>query len=62
MEIPLAATDASELDQLAKDHFRGDIAAAHAALIAHRRHWPVITSEDRAAGFRDIGLQVELLP
>ena len=48
--------------QLAKDHFRGDLAAAHAALIAHRRHWPVITSEDRAAGFREVGLQVELLP
>jgi hypothetical protein len=62
LEIPLAAADAGELDQLAKDHFRGDIAAAHAALIAKRRRWPVITSEDRAAGFRDIGLQVELLP
>jgi hypothetical protein len=62
LEIPLAAADAAELDQLAKDHFLGDIAAAHAALIAHRRHWPVITSEDRAAGFREIGLHVELLP
>jgi hypothetical protein len=62
LEIPLSAADAAELDQLAKDHFRGDLAAAHAALIAHRRHWPVITSEDRAAGFREVGLQVELLP
>ena len=62
LEIPLAAAAAAELGQLAKDHFRGDIAAAHAALIARRRHWPVITSEDRAAGFREIGLQVELLP
>ena len=56
LEIPLAAAGARELDQLAKDHFRGDIAAAHAALIGHRRRWPVITSEDRAAGFRDIAL------
>jgi hypothetical protein len=62
LEIPLAAADAGELDQLAKDHFRGDIPAAHAALIAQRRHWPVITSEDRAGVFRGIGLQVELLP
>jgi hypothetical protein len=62
LEIPLAAADAGELDRLAKDHFRGDIAAAHAALIAQRRHWPVITSEDRAGVFRGIGLQVELLP
>ena len=62
LEIPLSAADAGELDQLAKNHFRGDIAAAHAALIAQRRRWPVITSENRAAGFRDIGLQVELLP
>jgi len=62
LEIPVSAADAGELDQLAKDHFRGDIAAAHAALIAHRRHWPVITSEDRAAGFREVGLYVELLP
>ena len=62
LEIPLAAADAAELGQLASDHFGGDLAAAHAALIARRRHWPVITSEDRAAGFREIGLQVELLP
>jgi hypothetical protein len=62
LEIPLSAADAAEIDQLARTHFRGDLAAAHAALIAHRRHWPVITSEDRAAGFRELGLQVELLP
>jgi len=62
LEIPLAAADAAELDQLAKDHFRGEIAAAHAALTARRRAWPVITSEDRAAGFRAAGTDVELLP
>ena len=62
LEVPLAAADAAELDTLAKDHFRGEIAAAHAALTARRRAWPVITSEDRAAGFRAAGLDVELLP
>ena len=62
LEIPLSSADAGEVSQLAGDHFGGDIAAAHAALIARRRHWPVITSEDRAAGFREIGLDVELLP
>jgi len=62
LEIPLAAADAAELDQLAKDQFRGEIAAAHAALTARRRAWPVITSQDRAAGFRAAGLDVEFLP
>jgi len=62
LEIPLAAADAPELDALAKECFGGDIAAAHAALTARRRGWPVITSEDRAAGFRAAGIDVELLP
>jgi hypothetical protein len=34
------------------EHFGGDTAPAHAALIAPRRAWPVITTDDRAAGFR----------
>jgi hypothetical protein len=62
LEIPLAATDASQLEHLAKDHFGGDTAQAHAALIARRRAWPVITTEARAAGFRSAGTEVELLP
>jgi hypothetical protein len=62
LEIPLAAADASELEHLAKNHFGGDTAPAHAALIAQRRAWPVITTEDRAAGFRSAGTEVELLP
>jgi hypothetical protein len=62
LEIPLSATDATELEQLAKDHFDGDTAPAHAALIARRRAWLVITTEDRAAGFRSAGTEVELLP
>lgn len=62
LEIPLAAADADELDQLAAQHFGGDIPAAHAALIARRRHWSVITSEDRAEGFRAAGTGFELLP
>ena len=62
LEIPIAAVDAAELDALAKEHFRGEVAAAHAALTARRRAWPVITSEDRAPGFRAAGLDVELLP
>ncbi len=62
LEIPLAAADASELEQLAKEHFVGDTAPAHAALIARQRAWPVITTEDRAASFRSAGIEVELLP
>ena len=62
LEIPLAAADAKELDQLAERYFGGEIAAAHAALTAQRRHWPVITSEGRAEGFRGAGVDVELLP
>jgi len=62
LEIPLATTDAAEVEQVAKDHFGGDTAPAHAALIARRRAWPVITTEDRAAGFRSAGAEVELLP
>jgi hypothetical protein len=62
LEIPVGLSDAKELDALAKEHFRGEVAAAHAALTARRRHWPVITSEDRAPGFRAIGVDVELLP
>ncbi len=62
LEMPLVAADAGELGQLAKDYFHGELAAAHAALIAGRRHWPVITCEDRAAGFRAAGLNVGLLP
>jgi hypothetical protein len=62
LEIPLAAADAAEVEQVAKDHFGGDTAPAHAALIARRRVWPVITTEDRAAGFRSAGAEVELLP
>jgi hypothetical protein len=62
LEIPLATADATELDQLAKEHFGGDAAPAHAALIARRRTWPVITTEDRAAGFRATATEVELLP
>lgn len=61
LEIPLAADDAAEVDQLAKTHLGGP-AAAHAALIARRRNWPVITSEERAAGFAAVGVGVELLP
>ena len=62
VEVPLAAADAAELDQLAKDHFAGDTAAAHAALTARRRDWPVITSEARAPGFTAAGIEVEPLP
>jgi hypothetical protein len=62
LEIALAATDAAELEQLAKEYFDGDAAPAHAALIARRRAWPVITTEDRAGGFRFVGTEVELLP
>lgn len=62
LEIPVGLDDAEELDALAKEHFRGEVAAAHAALTARRRHWPVITSEGRAPGFRALGLDVELLP
>jgi len=62
LEIPVAASDASEFDRLAKDHFAGDTAQAHAALVARRRGWPVITTEARAAGFRSAGTEVELLP
>lgn len=62
LEFPLADADATELDHLAKEHFRGDIAGAHAALIARRRNWPVITSEERQSGFRAAGAEVELLP
>lgn len=62
LEIPLAAADAGELDQFAKEHFGGETAAAHAALIARRRAWPVITSEQRAPWFRAAGLDAEILP
>lgn len=62
LEIPLTSADASELDHLAREHFHGEIAAAHAALTARRRHWPVITSEERAPGFRTLGIDTELLP
>jgi len=62
LEIPVSLADADELDTLAKEYFGGEVAAAHAALTARRRHWPVITSDDRAAGFRAVGLDVELLP
>ena len=62
LEIPLAAADTAAVSDLAKEHFGGEIAAAHAALTAVRRAWPVITSEDRAAGFTSAGADVELLP
>jgi hypothetical protein len=62
LEIPLAVVDAAELDQLAKDHFGGDTAAAHAALTARRRDWPIITSELRAPSFTAAGIEAELLP
>ena len=62
LEIPVAAADAGELQALADQYFGGEIAAAHAALVARRRHWPVITSEDRAPGFRAAGIDAELLP
>ena len=62
LEIPLAVADATEVEQLAKDHFGGDTAPAHAALVARRRSWPVITTEQRASGFRSADTEVELLP
>jgi hypothetical protein len=62
LEFPLRATDADTIDQLAREHFGGDAAAAHAALIARTRGWPVITCEDRAAAFVAAGAEVELLP
>ena len=62
LEVPLAAADAAEIDHLAKDHFGGEAAAAHAALFARRRGWPVITTGERAPGFRAAGAAVELLP
>ena len=62
LEIPIAASDASEVEHLAKNHFAGDTAQAHAALIARRRGWSVITTEARAAGFRSADVEVELLP
>jgi hypothetical protein len=61
VEIPLAAADAAEVEQSAEAHF-GDTAAVHAALIARRRGWPVITSEERAGGYSAAGVDVELLP
>jgi len=62
LEIPLAAADTAAVSELAKEHFGGEIAAAHAALTGLRRAWPVITSEDRAPGFTAAGADVELLP
>jgi hypothetical protein len=62
IEFPVTAADAAELDQLAKDCFAGETAAAHAALVARRRGWPVITSEEREPGFAAAGISTELLP
>ena len=50
------------MDALAKDHFRGQIAAAHAAHIALTRDWALITDEDRAPMFQAAGVYLELLP
>jgi hypothetical protein len=62
VEVTVTTADAAELDQLAKDHFAGETAAAHAALVARRRGWPVITSEEREPGFTAAGVSTELLP
>jgi hypothetical protein len=62
LEMPVAAADVAELDQLAREFFGGEVAAAHAALGALRRHWPVITSEDRSPSFRAAGVETEILP
>lgn len=62
LEIPLAGPDAGEVDRLAARRFHTEIAAAHVALVACRRQWPVITGKGRAAAFRAAGLDVELLP
>jgi hypothetical protein len=62
LEIPLAAADAAEIDYLAKDHFAGEAAAAHAVLATRRRGWPVIATSERAPGFRAAGAAAELLP
>jgi hypothetical protein len=62
LEIPLVAADAAGIDHLAKDHFGGETAAAHAALVARRRGWPVITTGKRAARFRAADVAVGLLP
>lgn len=62
VEVPVEVSDAAELDQLAKDCFAGDTAAAHAALVARRRDWSVITSEARAPGFTAAAIDVEELP
>lgn len=62
LEIPLTAADAGTLDALAKDSFSSDTAAAHAALTAQRRGWPIITSENRAPSFHAVGVDTEILP
>lgn len=62
LEILLAAADTDAVSDLAKEHFGGDLAAAHAALTGLSRAWPVITGEDRAPGFAAAGADVELLP
>jgi hypothetical protein len=62
LEIPLGTADAAEIDHLAKDHFAGEVAAAHAVLVARHRGWPVITTSERAPGFHTAGVAVELLP
>ena len=62
LEIPVSAAEAEELQALADECFGGEVGAAQAALVAGRRHWPVITSEDRAAGVRAAGVDTELLP
>ncbi len=62
VEVPVQAADAAELDQLAKDCFGGETAGAQAALVARRRGWPVITSEEREPGFAAAGVSAELLP
>lgn len=62
LEIALHSAEAAEVDSLAKDHFHGEIAAAHAARTALGRGWALITTEDRAPMFQATGVTVELLP
>lgn len=62
LEIPLAPKDAADIEQLARDHFHGEIAAAHAAHAAGQRDWAVITNDNRAPMFEAAGIETQLLP
>ncbi|REE97263.1 PIN domain-containing protein [Thermomonospora umbrina] len=59
--IPMTPRDAVDIGELGAKHRLG-VAAAHVAHTASTRRWPILTRNEDAHIWRDLGFNVDVLP